>query len=484
MPFPAPMSNADPINQQELAGDVASPVELEFQHVSHGAERNRRLIRSVITGVLIKPLAVAISFFSVPLFLKYLGPQRYGLYEAIVALSSWLALSNAGVTYGLINKLTDCNVSGDRLLARRYVSSMFFAFAALVGAAALLVTIATPLIHWQWFFPADDAATRAQVPWVVWATAIVTFASLLMTLPACAYAAYQEYDRYNCWDGASKLATLAACFAVVRTPLGLMGVAMAILGVPIFVRGLNCVWFFTAEKPWLTPSRSLFDRTLLRATVTEGIYIFVLQAAAIIIFQSDKLIISSVLGGQAVADFAVIGRLYLLAYGVFSLLLQPLWPAYGEAARRGDLAWVRRTLRLSLVLGCGTMLACGIGMFFVGGPVLRLWTRGQQVFVSRHLVLAVTALFVSRAATECQSVVLNSIGVMVPQMLLLGANAVLNIALGLVLAHKFGVVGVAWSFPITALFTSLWGYPWLIHRHLDRRLAQPEPEPQALKEHA
>jgi O-antigen/teichoic acid export membrane protein len=180
----------------------------------------------------------------------------------------------------------------------------------------------------------------------------------------------------------------------------------------------------------------------------------------------------------------VIGRLYLLAYGIFSLLLQPLWPAYGEAARRGDLAWVRRTLRLSLVLGCGTMLACGIAMFFFGGPVLRLWTRGQQVFVSRHLILAVTALFVARTATECQSVVLNSVGVMVPQILLLGANAVLNIALAVALAHKYGVVGVAWSFPVTALFTSLWGYPWLVHRHLDSRLLQRGTGTQAAKEPA
>src|SRR5205085_1798405 len=117
------MSEADVIHQEELAGGAASPVDLEYATDRlHGAERNRRIRRSVFTAILTRPLAVVISFVSVPLFLKYLGAERYGLYEAIIALSMWLALSNAGLTVGLVNKLTDCKVSGDRLLARQYIS--------------------------------------------------------------------------------------------------------------------------------------------------------------------------------------------------------------------------------------------------------------------------------------------------------------------------------------------------------------------------
>jgi O-antigen/teichoic acid export membrane protein len=485
------MIESEAIKQEELAGGVASPVQLEraaFDRAmtiasgrgGHGWERNRRLIRSIVAGVLTRPLAIAISFVSVPLFLRYLGAERYGLYEAIVAMSAWLSLSNAGVTYGLINKLTDCNVSGDRQLARRYVSSLFFAYLGVSIVLVVLASLATPLIHWQALFPTSDAEARAEVPWVVWATAVTTFAALIAGLPYAGYAAYQEMDRNNLWDGAAKLATLAGCFAVVRIvppQWGLLGVAMVMLALPTFVRAINTLLFFTVEKPWLRPSRALFDVKLLRSAFAEGIYIFVLQMGAIVIFQTDKMIISSVLGGEQVAAFAVLGRLFLLAYGAFALLLVPLWPAYGEAGRRGDVRWVRRTLRVSLVLGCGTMLLCGVVMFFFGDAILRLWTRGQPLLVSRHLILAATALFMVRAAVECQSVVLNAAGVLVPQMFLLGANAVLNLAAGIVLARKFGVIGVAWSFPLTALLTSRWGYPWLIRRHLGAGLEKQQSAP-------
>ncbi len=72
-------------------------------------------------GLLTKPLATVITLVSVPLFLRYLGKEGYGLYQAIIAFSAQLALTNAGLSSGLVNKLTDCHVSGDRELARRPV---------------------------------------------------------------------------------------------------------------------------------------------------------------------------------------------------------------------------------------------------------------------------------------------------------------------------------------------------------------------------
>jgi O-antigen/teichoic acid export membrane protein len=156
----------------------------------------------------------------------------------------------------------------------------------------------------------------------------------------------------------------------------------------------------------------------------------------------------------------------MIAYGVFMLLQAPLWPAYGEAIRRGDLPWARRTLRLMLTLGVGGMFVCGAGLLTFLEPVVRLMTGGADVYVSRHLVVAVMAFFVMRAWTECQSVPLNSAGIVRPQLLLLLSNGVLNVVLALVLVGPYGVLGVAWAFPIAAAVTSLWGYPVLIRRYL------------------
>ena len=221
-----------------------------------------------------------------------------------------------------------------------------------------------------------------------------------------------------------------------------------------------------------------FDITLVRSTMADGVCIFLLQIGSLAIVNADKLIIGSVLGSEKVVDFDLLSRLFLLVYGIFALALGSIWPAYGEAARRGDMAWVRNKLLQSMVFGIGLMLACGAFMYFFGGTVVRIWTRGEATQVQKSLVIATTAFFAVRALTECQSVVLNAIGVLMPQVWFLGANAILNLIVGVLLAKHYGVVGVAWSFPASALFTTMCGYPYLVRRYLsnsqesrDRRAA-------------
>ncbi len=69
---------------------------------------------------------------------------------------------------------------------------------------------------------------------------------------------------------------------------------------------------------------------------------------------------------------------------------------------------------------------------------------------------------------DCQSVFLKSIGVIKPQVLFYGGHAVLNLVLSILLARPFGVEGVAWATSISGLVTGVWGYPWLVRRHLGR----------------
>jgi Na+-driven multidrug efflux pump len=105
-------------------------------------------------------------------------------------------------------------------------------------------------------------------------------------------------------------------------------------------------------------------------------------------------------------------------------------------------------------------------LLLFGNPIFRLWTHGQTVHVPRSLIIATTALFVVRVVGECQSVVLNANAVLVPQIYLLAAHGTLNLLLSLTFVRHYGVVGVAWAFPLSGLLTSLWCYPWLIHRFL------------------
>ena len=434
--------------------------------------REQRIKLSIFWSLVTKPLAVVIPFVTVPLFLKYLGNTRYGLYESVGALAAWLALTNIGLGLGLINKLTDTHVSGDRELARRYVSTILVAVMAISLLGLLLLTVITPMVNWAEVFPTDDPLARRETPWAFWVSGAAIFIGFMTSVPTAVYSGYQETHVNNIWDGVSKLATLIASLIVVNTGFGLVGVVAAMTLVPSLVRMVNTLDMFAREKPWLRPHPTMFDRTLLRAIMVESLSLFILHTAAVGIFQVDKVIIGSVLGPEYNTGFGVLGRLFLIVFGVFMLVMAPLWPAHGEAFRRRDFKWIKRTVRLSSLLGCGSMIACGIVMYFWGDVLLRIWTRGQDVPVTRMLILGMTATFVVRAWVECRSIVLIGAGYLIPQMYFLAANAILNIALAIVLAKQFGVDGVAWSIPISTVLTSGWGYPLMISRCIKARAAE------------
>jgi O-antigen/teichoic acid export membrane protein len=193
---------------------------------------------------------------------------------------------------------------------------------------------------------------------------------------------------------------------------------------------------------------------------------FLLQMAVMVMFQCDKVIIGVVVSPAAVTPYALLGQLFVVAYGLLMIVLGPLVPAYGEAFRRRDTPWIRRHLRLSLLAGFGLVGGCGAVLLLFGHQVFGRWTHGQVTGVPRTLTLAMTAMFLLRVWVDCRSAILNPANVLRPQVRFFMAHLVLNAILALALAKPFGVAGVAWATPIAGLMSTAWGYPWLLAKVL------------------
>jgi O-antigen/teichoic acid export membrane protein len=446
--------------------DVIPPTSVAALPVDHGKERERRLRLSIVSALFTRPLALITPIITVRLFLRYLGEERYGLYQAIAAMAVWFGLTNAGLGLGLVNRLADCYVSNDRLLARRYVSSIVFALGAISLVCIALLAIITPFVDWNGFFNVTDPRAMRETPWAVFIAGAVTLLGIWLTLPLSIYTAYQELHHNNLWDAASRIAALAACFAVVYTGWGLVGVIFAATGVATLVRAVNMAWMFAVEKPWLRPSLASFDMRLLQRLMYEGICFFVLQMAVMALFQTDKVIISATLDPAEVTPYSTLGQVFISGYGVIMLFLGSLWPAYAEALRRGEMGWVRRMVRWSLLGSCtGILLLGGVPLLLFGRPLIRLWI-GEDLSYSNNLVIALTLLFALRAWVDCRSAVLNSAGVLIPQMFFFGAHAILNLAIAIPMGKRYGAEGVAWTTVITAIITTGWGYPWMMRRYI------------------
>ena len=445
--------------------DDTSEAGLAQQTQAHRQERSKRLFWAVATSIMTRPLAVLIPFLTVPLFIGYLGKEGFGLYESIGALSAWMALSNAGLGLGLMNRLSDCYVSSDQLAARRYVSTMFVGILTITIILTLLLLVFVPIIPWSMVFPTTSEALADQVPWAVAATGLCVIIGLPLGLLQPIYSAYQEIQILNLWDALRRLILLAACFLVVYTNWGLAGGILATAGAGIPISIIN-TWFLFRRKPWLRPSPRLYDGKIMRSMLTDGMGFLLLQLSVVLLYQTDRIIIGMLVGPEAVTPYAVAARLFMIFHGVYMLVLGPLWPAIGEALRRGDKQWAKRALRLLTALGCTLILAIGCLLYFQGDWVFALWTRDQTIHVPPILILGLTLTFLVRVWIDAHSIVLNASQIIWPQVYFLLTQGALSMGIAVCAALTLGSSGVAWASGLAGLLTCAWGYVWLLRKHV------------------
>jgi O-antigen/teichoic acid export membrane protein len=430
--------------------------------------RDRRLRLAVGSSLLVRPLAALVPAVVVPVFFRYLGAERYGLFEIVSSFASWVGLTGFGVGFGLNNRLMDCYVGGDRERARAYVSTAFFPMLGVLLAGCLTLAGAIAVVDWRSLFNVSGGIEGSELRWAVAAAVLPPLVGVCVNFAPAVLAAYQEIHHQVAWEAVARIATLAACLSLPLTALGVPGAVLALGGVPVLVGLVSQLWLWGSSKPWLRPDPGLVDKALLGGILRDGLALFALQSAVALMFQADRLVLGTLRTPVEVAGYGVVARCFMLAYGLFVLSLGPLWPAYGEAFRRGDLAWCDRKLRLSTRLGLGVVAAAGLVMGAFGDTVLRALAGREMPLPPRSLVLGFTVACALRSWADSHSVFLNGANVLAPQVVLLGANAGLALLFAIAGTLWLGAVGTAWAYPLAALFTTAWGYPWLVRRHRRR----------------
>lgn len=118
----------------------------------HSSQRTMNYFLQVRNSVFYKLLGVAISFIAVPLMIRYLGNERYGIWSTMLSIFSWIILFDVGIGNGLRNKLTESLAKGSLEDAKRYVSTGYIALGAISFFLFVVFIVCGQNINWQVVF--------------------------------------------------------------------------------------------------------------------------------------------------------------------------------------------------------------------------------------------------------------------------------------------------------------------------------------------
>jgi O-antigen/teichoic acid export membrane protein len=393
-----------------------------------------------VSAAVARVLMTLSTFVTLPLTVRYLGPERYGVWISVVTITGWISMLEFGITDTLTNRIAEAHATGDDAKAARYTTNALMIALSFACVLLGLGTLGWYQVDWSGFFKVTDAVDPAEIRNTLAVACAVTVLVPLCTIGAKILSGYQQ----------THFANLATALSVVLSMTGLVvGVSlhfkMPLLflctsGVTTAVGLALLLSVILVAKPWLRPHPRYLDASLSAHLFRTGAPFFLIRITGIVVFGTDTLVISHYLGADQVTPYSVTMRVVTYAQFIPSLMFASLWASYAEASARGDIEWIRKTYTRTTWSNVAIILALLAVLALCGRWLIRIWA-GEPAVPSELLLLAMSVWTMILGVTGMQSCLLGGIGRTRVQALAATLAAVVNLILAVVLVQALGAIG-------------------------------------------
>ena len=407
-------------------------------------ERLRRASLTSITSIGTRALTLITPLVAIPLMLHYLGAERYGIWLTLASSVALLQFSDLGMGNGLVTSISRADGRDSIKDSQEYVTSAIVVLMTLAFIIASLYKVMSHFVQWNIVFGVHSPVAVRELGPALSALVLCSVLTLPLSVAQKIQTAFQEGVKSNLWQLGSSIVSLGAVILAVHMKATLPALILAFSGSPLIVAAANSTYVLLYERPYLRPRFRHFSFPAARELLGIGSAFTILSLSASLAFASDNLVISHILGPSRVPEFAVPARIFGILSGLLISCLTPLWPAYGEAAARGDVVWIRHILTRSIWASLAVSAALGLITVATMPTLLHHWIGSQ--FPTPLLLAAGLALWVViQVGSAAVSVFLNGLNVMKPQIVIACVFTPLCILLKIVFTKSIGLSGPVWA---------------------------------------
>lgn len=389
--------------------------------------RDSILKKNVSLGVLFKILNIGIAFFTIPFLLKYLNTEQYGLWVTIFSIVNLIIYIDGGIANGLKTKLSEALSRNDLELAREYISTAYFSISIF---SIVLLTIGIFVIYWINFKELLNTSVDENTLKI---TFLITLFMMTIGFVLSLYKSLFYADQKSAIVELSLLIYQALnlfliIYALTYFKSTLIYVAL-IYGVSTILIGVVfSVTFFKKQKQ-ISPSFRFFKKKTIYDLFGLSINFFIIQLCMIIIFSTDNVIISKLLGPSEVTSYDIVLKLFQVIITFTIIVQDPFWALYADAFEKKDYVWIKKTLKRWNVLFIPLIMFVLL-LMYVAKPLIKFWLQ-YDLNIPTSLILCMGIFVIVRAYGIIYMYFLNGIGKIRVQLWLYILGAVINIPLSI-----------------------------------------------------
>lgn len=400
--------------------------------------RTRNYFLQITGAAFYKAVAMLASFLAVPLMMRYLGEEQFGIWSTLLAVLSWVVLFDLGIGNGLRNKVAELNAKGEMEDAAVYIGSAYTLLGLIAFFLWFIFTITAYWIPWRVVFN-TNSLTAEVLRETIFVVAFFLALNFWVGLVAALLGAIQKTSLIALGQLVNNLIVLTAVFILSKFSEASIIFLAYVYGVALVSVNVFLNVYFFWKHPELRP-RLCLSKKQINPLLGIGIKFFIIQLAVLVIFTTDKILITQIFGPEYVAQYEVVAKLFGVIIFLHNLISAPLWSAYTDAYHRNDVSWIKRMLRLQLIIFVGIIFVTGI-LAVSSHFLVRNWISGDFV-ISNNLVISMSIFVLISIWNNIYAMFLNGVGEIKIQLYTAIVAMFINIPISIFLA-KSTELGVA-----------------------------------------
>ena len=381
-----------------------------------------------------------VSLILVPILLRGLGAEAYGLWIAAMVLGSLMGVLDLGLGTSVIREVAATLSTETSDETTRLVTATGYAYlvSALVGAL-LIAILGVPLSAGMHL-----SAGIRQIAFTVFLFAGLTFAGdQLRAFTGSILYGLRRFDAANLVLIVAVLLRAGGVIILLRLGRGLVAVATwhAVTAAITALVGFAVV---SRLSPHFRFRLGRFDWNSLRTHIPFGVASQTAMWLINAIWSVPALLIGAVLGSPSLTQFHIGQKFPLAVSGLTWRVGEAVFPAASESERANNLPRTREILEVGtrwiIVLALPICLVLSI----VGADLLQVWVGEVRPDTVKVFRLTTAAVFISAMGDGALNLLWGR-GAMRTILVTVSGMAVLSVGLTLAFLFWVGIVGAAWA---------------------------------------
>ena len=356
----------------------------------------RNLIINILMAFIVKGLSLIVSFYSMPLYMKYFSNEPVlGVWYTVLSLLSWISICDLGLGNGLRNKFLDSYYKKDFEKGKKLISSTYFSMIFVSFLILMLGLCSFPFIDFNTFL---NLSTEIINPNVLKLSIFCLFVGIIFNF---------VLKIINSILYSIQKASINNIITLITSVLPLIGILFVpdnldssnnflllsiihslSINIPLI---LATVIIFSTSCKEFKPAFKFVDKTTSKEMLFEGIKFFSAQIFYMLLMSTNEVLITRLFAPDYVVEYNIYYKIFMMVGSLFMIALTPLWSQVTKYWSEKKYSKIRNTNKILLFISFIAIIS-EFFMLLILQPFINIWLGGEAIIVN-NLYAIVFALY-------------------------------------------------------------------------------------------